>query len=365
MSVTIHRHSSDITNFGSYLTTIFSDEELLKFFSDYIVHHFKVKGKWSGKEVTANGITFSSDRIDVRYTTHNSYRVYARHFMDHHIQLIKDFMESYEKLNDIQKNHKKMTIHNPTEYNSMRMMMNKNMVVIQYIKEGYSPLLSMTVGKYYIAEKVVNNGVPSYALWTHNELDRKSDDFIRVNQKIDNITRFTEYTIDSWTEENNFMRCSVNLCPVIKSPVNDMLHYINPKTGMFNRVGTTTFMVSINAKIEQFIHNLQPYASYAVLRENTFGTTGSGSVATRNDVEMGTIMAPPANGVALRYDNSYSNLTVRNDGSTTLHVRGMSFDDDDDTVDAAELKLLRQCTQVVQHKVDEKLGLNTDYLLLK
>lgn len=366
MSLTIHNQSTDITNFGKHLSTIFSEEEMLKFFSDYIVHHFKVKGKWSGKPVTAHDITFASHRIDVRYTIENSYRSYARHFMNHHIQLITDFMQGYDKFNDIQKNHKKMTIHNPTEYNSMRMMTNKNMVIIQYIQEGYSPLLSMTVGKYYIAEKVVNNGVPAYALWTHNELDRKSDDFIRVNQHIDNIKRFTEYTIKSWTEENNFMQCSVNLCPIIESPVNDSLHYLNPKTGMFNRVGTTTFMVSIHAKLEQFIQNLQPYASYAVLRENTFGTSGSGTgiLATGSDAEIGTMMAPPANGVALRYDNSYSSLTVRNDGSTTLHVRGMSFDDDD-TVEAAELKLLRQCKQVVQHKVDEKLGLNTDYLLLK
>ena len=368
MSVTIHNQSTDITDFGKHLSTIFSEEEMLKFFSDYIVHHFKVKGTWSGKPVTAHDITFASHRIDVRYTIENSYRAYARHFMNHHIQLITDFMHGYEKFNDIQKTQKKMTIHNPTTYNSIYMMTNKNMVVIQYIEEGYSPLLSMTLGKYYIAEKVVNNGVPAYALWTHDEFVRKSDDFIRVNQKIGNITRFTEYDIDSWTEENNFMQCSVNLCPVIKSPVNGTLNYLNPKTGMFNSVGTTAFMVSINAKIEQFIYNLQTYASYAVLRENTFGTpvgtSVSVSLATMADTSIGTVLAPAANDVALRYDNSYSSLTVRNDGSTTLHVRGISFNDDD-TVDAAELKLLRQCNQVVQHRVDEKLGLNTDYLLLK
>lgn len=267
-------------------------------------------------------------------------------------------------------------LNNPISYTSLNTLTNKNLCVIKYIKEGHSPLLSMTVGDYYIVENTLNaENTHIYTLLNNNIMDSKGTEPIQVYRYINGFDRFVEYEIKGWIEENDLKHANdVNLCPVIANSLS--LIYINPLTGKSKPLYNYQYVYPVGLSIDVYKQNLQGRPGYQVLSDNTFGKTDTASRISGIDTITNTV----------HHDNIALGVMSRKHIAMEGHhkimvnsVYGMSHGigqtgtfglihrhiNPHETDDERERRINHDNGPIQRHACDESIGLNDEYLLIK
>jgi len=107
-----------------------------------------------------------------------------------------------------------IVLHDADNYNRLETIADESIVVIKYFnkREDYSELLSMTVGKYYIARKRIGSSGLQYELLSLNSFERKGTGIIAVNA---DKNRFLELKIKGYVGRNNFSSGNDTLFPIV------------------------------------------------------------------------------------------------------------------------------------------------------
>jgi hypothetical protein len=340
----------EIRKLEAQLKSTFLEEEIKLLFAGFIVFYFQKRGKWSGKPNIVTSVEFRDLEIVVTYGYINGHTLYKRNFFERHINQIVDFINT----NPVNMSTKQL--YSDRLYNNFdTIIKNKNIVVIKYINEGFTTLLSMTLGDYYVAEKIIVDGIPKYALLSHNKMDRHSDSMIQVNQNTSgsSIKRFEEFGIGSWIEQNNFDNAEIMLCPVIAGH-----KYMDPLTGKLHDISYQLQISKISTSA-QLQHNLGMKSGYATLWQNTYGSS-SGS-------NSGVFITNSSNEII------YDDRAIKNWNAKAADVTkaGMMYhkmlekvmtgkENDEDI----ERRIDNTNTPIKRHTTAPNIGMNDDYLLI-
>lgn len=235
--------------FGQELTKLLNNDHIIKMFESYLYNTQRVTMK--GVEYfKITSIKFDYGVINIKYSSNHivAGEIYG---YENDIENIRKYKSNF--LISITVTEAKQTpfdtqtkqYHNKQVYNSIDTIVNKNICVIKYVKAGFSPLLSMTVGDYYVVEKTVNKSgispIDTYSLLAHDKMERKMIDNadknrISVRRVInENSGRFEEIKIESWIEENDLNSAEIMLMPNIY--FNGILRAVHPLSGKVRNCG--------------------------------------------------------------------------------------------------------------------------------
>ena len=315
------------------------------------------------------------DIIVASYTLENGHTLYRRNFYEHDIEKIRTLAES-----SIIKNSSMNQLHNEKEYNNLTIISNKNLVVIKYVEAANSPLLSMNVGNYYIAE-IINN---KYYLLNHNIMDRKSSDTISVTRNAyGKLKRFEEYEIVGWMEENDFNNKEILLMPLFNINA-EPYHMLNPISGETTRIlspDNKKLIISKIATHEQIEQNLKNKPGFVKLYQNTYNKLPLSEWITYDTYKPLTNAStqvrflPPINYVekyTLWRDQNdkikQTGIDIHEQFSKQLNGQMIksiySFLDPIESDEIIEQRLNVNYTPVKRHTVDLNIGINDDFLLI-
>lgn len=169
------------------------------------------------------------DAVTVRFDALGKYKTQFGYRLSTTIVIKEEYLTVKELERIINRKKKTITstsesivLHDADQYNRIETIADESIVVIKYFnkREDYNDLLSMTVGKYYVARKRIGSSGLQYELLSLNYFERKGTGIIAVNA---DIKRFIELKIKGYVGRNNFSSGNDTLFPIVHDMCENMI----------------------------------------------------------------------------------------------------------------------------------------------
>ena len=224
--------------------------------------------------------------------------------------------------------------HDGEKFNSPATIDNKNIVVIRYDDDADCHLKSMTVGRYYVAEKVNHGGINRYALLTHDRFVRVGTEIIRVNSD----ARFKEFEIKEWVDINNLHKDSLLLCPIIEY-----------NTTAINLCDGTIF--ECDKRLQMLTHE----------KLKSWTNSKYGQIVAGSGIESlpsGKVLTVNKSGTEFSWGENHESCPGI-PGISDFGLMGKQESEED-----MERRINNTNVEVIRHTVNNNIGINEDYLLI-
>jgi len=375
MDITIAGSNSELTDLFTKIKNGYS----INILEIFLIKYFNPSLPTSLKHININSIYVHTDGIYFYFDYDSSTgKRHCTHYLNSEndiVDIISKIKELYNMSKPIITDTISKQYHNEKEYNSISTITNKKLVIIKYLKESFSPLLSMTIGDYYIAEKTIDNGHEMYSLLTHNKMQRTGDKPISVRQKLNGVTgRFEEFEIDSWIEENDFENTDIKLMPTINNSGYPMT--LNPLTGKMNNFAAYQNRISKTSTISQLYNNLDHKPGFKnltrlvklKLEPNTLG--GILSTNPCGEIPLPGVFENPYDAVTKNYvDSLSSSINWSNLSEAEIKMIEAGFKipvtcGPSETDVEMERRIDNDFKPIIRHKAEQNVGMKDEYLLI-
>lgn len=336
------------------------------------------------------------------YDVYGSRRTYTKKYDWSELTMVEELYKASDNYPKTNKTNNKYystdkVINSTLNYNSIDSVRKSNLIVIQFIKEGYSPLQSVTLNDYYVAELITEQGDEKYKLYTNNYMDRKSEDPIKIMKYITDgqngrIIRFKEYKIEGWVEKDQFKKDSCLLFPLIDNGTITNKDYcfivdiISGKlTTLTNFAGTlnnrTELSISKYTSDDDYLRLSDKYPGICALLKKPqitkeIAVEGKVNFPSKNNYavgfpqgSVGFYIDPPAKIDVQRYYNTKFDFKHLNELTEKCIIQDAvdKFNrlySENLTEDQIQRRILADNPKPKRHNINPEIGINQEYLLI-